>query len=654
MTPRRWTFRTLPEELRDTRLWRQVDSTALPQEEKGRFARIARAVEAYVATGHLTAISEEEGLRPEEIIRALNRCVACSADGSIMGWTGILKGARLDTYRRGADLPTGRSGRARGFVGSFAAFLTEHPDIKEKLDTLILKKNKRGVMHESRISAKSVHATLVGMCEEAGLTWEDYPLNSKSRGRRSVERYMQDLIQTNPATGTRARYGAEAAGRLRVGTGNPRRTQSIAPFDLVGLDAHKLDCIGTVRINGPAGPQWVPIERLWIVPVLEHECRAILGYSVGIRTECSAGTIEDALKSSLTIWRPRQLKIPGMTYLPNAGMPSSVYPELAGCAWVTLTVDNASAHYAKAIAERARRRMAFFLTYGAIGKWEHRGVLERLMRTLETYGFQRLPSTTGTGPRDIRRENPARKAVDARIEWEVLLDIVDVILANYNATPTEALGNRSPLSALRDHLSGPVPTFLARPLPPPTACQPEMGIVVERSTVRGSQENGKRPYICIDRVNYTSPLLSSSMALINRELLVHIDESDMRTVRAYFSSGEELGTLRASGGWSRTKHTREMRKLVNSLRGSGELTIHPGQDPIEVTLSHFASASYSESGKRPHKISKSATQVAHIAHVSGLPIPDAKSPFPTQGASIPSCTTPSRLVKRPNWKTVIK
>lgn len=652
---RRWSFRTLPQELRDTRLWRQVDVASLPTEDDERFTRMKRAVEAYVATGRITAISEEEDILPEEIIRALNRCVACAPDGSIMGWTGLLKGGRIDAYRRGADLPTGRPGRARGFVGAFAAFLVEYPQIKEKLDALILKQNKRGVIHESRIAAKSVHATLVRLCEVEGLTREHYPLNSKSQGRRSVERYMQELVQTHVAAGTRARYGNEAAARLRIGTGHPRRIQSVAPFDLVGLDAHKLDCIGTVRINGPAGPQWVPMERLWIVPVLEHETRAILGYSVGIRTECSAGTIESALKSAMTTWSPRQLRVPGMTYLPNAGMPSGIFPELAERGWVTLTVDNAAAHYAKAIAERARRRIGCFITYGPIGRWDHRAVLERLMQTLEKYGFQRLPSTTGTGPGDTRRDNPVRKAVEAKIEYELLLDIIDVILANYNVTPTEALGNRSPLSALRDHLYGSTSTFLARSLPPPTACQPDLGIVVERKTVRGSQEKGRRPYICLDRVNYTSPLLASSMALIGRELLIHIDESDMRTVRAYFSSGEELGYLTASGGWARTPHTREMRKLINSLRDNGELIIHSGQDPIEAALSYLANAAYAVAEKRPHKVSKTATKVAHIAQVSGLPIPDAVLlPATPAGAAIPSSTVPSRLVKTPVWKTVIK
>jgi hypothetical protein len=63
-----------------------------------------------------------------------------------------------------------------------------------------------------------------------------------------------------------------------------------------------------------------------------------------------------------------------------------------------------------------------------------------------------------------RRSHTVRKAVAAKIEWELLLDIIDVLMANYNVTPTEALGNRAALSALRDHLCGSPPTFLPRPL----------------------------------------------------------------------------------------------------------------------------------------------------------------------------------------------
>ena len=100
MATRRWTFRTLPQELRDTRLWRHVDVTALEEHERPRFERMQRAVEAYITTGQLTAISEEQGLAAEEILRSLNRCTALSTDGSIMGWAALLKSERIGRYQR--------------------------------------------------------------------------------------------------------------------------------------------------------------------------------------------------------------------------------------------------------------------------------------------------------------------------------------------------------------------------------------------------------------------------------------------------------------------------------------------------------------------------------------------------------------------------
>jgi hypothetical protein len=228
------------------------------------------------------------------------------------------------------------------------------------------------------------------------------------------------------------------------------------------------------------------------------------------------------------------------------------------------------------------------------------------------------------------------------------------VLADYNVTPTEALGNRTPLSTLRDHLSSAEPTFLPRPLPPATVTQPDIGIVVETRTVRGNKETGKRPYICIDRVNYTNPLLANSMSLIKRELLVHIDEQNMQRVRAFWPTGEELGFLAASGGWGRTPHTREMRKLVNSLRDSGEFILQAGQDPIEAALAYYANRSYEDAQKRPHKVSKNATKVAHIAQVSGLPIPEAQKVNQPQPVAQSTERWPSKLVKTPVWKTIVK
>jgi hypothetical protein len=356
-------------------------------------------------------------------------------------------------------------------------------------------------------------------------------------------------------------------------------------------------------------------------------------------------------------------------------LPSGRFPELIGRAWAAMMVDNAAVHYARAIAERARQRLGCAVNYGPVGHWEHRPALERVMRTLEAHGFQRLPSTMGTGPLDPAKDDPVRKAIELGIDWEVLLDLIDVVIANYNVTPNEALGNRSPLSLLQDYVGSGSLDFLPRRLPPPVATVAELGVTIETRAVRGKLRQGRRPYIEIDRVHYTSPVLSSCFGLIGKKMRVHIRESNMCSVTAYHESGELLGILQAQGAWGQTAHTREMRKQINALRDSGELVVGYEDNPVVALLHYLGSQAHKDAEKKPMKISRSATQLARAAEASGLPVlPHSASPpapvpvpvpvsvpvlalisTPDPGAPAKPPASPlSALVTPPQWKTVIR
>ncbi len=276
-----WTYRTLPAELANTALWRKVDVTALSEPERERFERLQRAIQAYVKTGHLCATSNEAGISDGEIIRLLNRCVTAAQDGNLVGWPALISGHRVGGYVRAMDLPSGRAGCACGFAGSFKIFLREHPDIKHTIDTLALKRKEKGVVHEARISVKNLHEIFKKLCLQVGITHEEYPLNSKSCAKRSLGRYMKQLEFENAGESVAARYGAEASKRLSVGTGFSPHLLSFAPFDLVGLDAHKTDCIGIIRINGPEGPQRVPIQRIWIITQVSIMCPSWMTNTTG-------------------------------------------------------------------------------------------------------------------------------------------------------------------------------------------------------------------------------------------------------------------------------------------------------------------------------------------------------------------------------------
>ncbi len=652
----RYTFRTLPPEYRELERWRTVDVSALPDDEQERFTRLKSAIEAYLRTGKLSSASKDTGISRAQILRALNRCTTIADDELIWGWAGLIRGLRLKAYHRTAALPTGSPGSVSGFAGCFDQFLRGHETIRIALDELILKKGGLRKAHEARISIKSLTLRFRDLCREAGIQEYEYPLNVLSQARRSMSRYVVEVLQRNVVKGTRARFGDVAARHLPVATGYGGLPFVFAPMDIAGLDAHEIHCVGCVIVNGPAGPQRIAIERLWLVCTIEGVSHAVLGYSIGIRTEVSAATVEDALIASTIKWQPRKLSIRGLRYREGAALPSGVLPELVGCFPAILKVDNAAVNYSRRIAERARRRLGCAVTFGAVGHWEHNPVVERLFKTLETYGFQRLPSTTGSNVTDTIKAEAVAKAMKLGITWDALLDLTDVIIANYNATPSRGLGGQSPLKVLENNLKLVSPLFLPRRLPPPTFDQPDLGVTVETRVVRGSQRHGRRPYTEIDGVRYTNALLARSFGLIGKQVLVHIRDANMCAVSAYFDNGQELGRLTAQGAWGRTPHTREMRKQIRAMQTAGEMILAPGDDPIEHFLKVLASRAYQNAMNHPNRVSRVGTKLASAANVSGKPIPEAEIQPEVTSATLGDTRNQNRpipaSIKSPVWKSV--
>jgi hypothetical protein len=167
-----------------------------------------------------------------------------------------------------------------------------------------------------------------------------------------------------------------------------------------------------------------------------------------------------------------------------------------------------------------------------------------------------------------------------------------------------------------------------------------MHVDTESRPVRGNLAQGRRPYVRVDDVMYTNQMLANCPSLIGRPVTVHIDSNDMRHVKAFLPDGQPLGILMAQSGWSRIRHSRQMRKLINQLRKTRQLIRSPGEDWVEAYLHTRTREAAKAAVARPGKVSKEATQVADIAHRSGLNIPVV--PDPSDGsATATTGTTPS-------------
>jgi len=118
-------------------------------------------------------------------------------------------------------------------------------------------------------------------------------------------------------------------------------------------------------------------------------------------------------------------------------------------------------------------------------------------------------------------------------------------------------------------------------------------------TIRGNMKEGKRPYVEILGVRYTSEILSQQPELIGKKLVIYIDPQDGRFAHAYFADkGEELGLLDAKGFWGRTPHTLEMRKAI--LDGKIRQFEHEldKEDPIHNYLDQQAKDALTEKKAR--------------------------------------------------------
>ena len=621
-----YTIKTLPPEWRDTNLWPSIDLSQLDKIERERFDRLAAGLMLYLRSGSRSAAAKAAGCSGTSLVRLLNRCVQVSADGCITGWAGLIAHRRVVAYTRRIPLPTGPRAGEGGGAGAFARLLTQHSDIRQLLDDAIDKGIGRGAVRGQLPSAKVIFALFKRWCEKH-LSSDDYPLNSKTKGRRSLERYVKEAIAARP----RAKdtwFGQTAASGLRVGTGVKSFDFGQLPFDLVGLDAHKLHAVGIVVVNGPAGPQKVPIERLWIYTAVDVATRAILGYSVAIRTEPTAAHLEEALSSALTPWKPRDLRIAGMSYRRGAGLPCGSIEGLLSCRPVALRIDNAAQHFAHRIIHGVRRRLGCVVSWGPVGAWWANAITERVFGILELHGFQRLPSSMGSNALDPQRRDPVRQAIAHAIEWQELVDLVDVSVANYNAEPQRGLGQRSPLDVMRAYLDAEPPTLLPRVGVPPTVTAPALGISVENKFVRGTCKKGRivRPYVQVDGVRYSNPVLSSRFDLIGQSLVVHVQENDMREMGAFLNDGNDIGALCAlDRGWQKSPHNRDMRKQINRLVNDGQL-LSDSEDLVAMYLEYLSAKAHVEAKARPGKVSRTATVLAEAAHTSGLPLPTGINP----------------------------
>ncbi|WP_322093949.1 integrase core domain-containing protein [Paraburkholderia bannensis] len=605
----------------DLRNWPAIDLLALSAERRALYLRRERAVRLYLDGATDSQIRATCALGRAEVYRLLTeRCLRQHPDGRVFGWRGLLPHARVKRYDRTAPLRL--NAWSGGAVGALQWVFESNSgrDLEAKLRERIL--GKRGELESLRRPRMAIFRWFLAELRQRGFERRgEWPFNVEKRGYVTLIRYIDRVLDEHPSRARQLAGGNEAVRKALAGDGT--RRPPIALFDRVECDAHKLDARMMVLVPSPhGGTEPRMIHRLWVVVLLEITSRAVIGYHLSLRRECSAEDVLRAVRCALSPWTPRELLFSDEAYLPGAGLPSYRLPHLAGACWNEFSVDGALANVCARVENVLRDVVGARIvspqdsvSYAQRRSKDDRPFIESFFGHLAAGGFHRLSTTTGSSPDDKRGTDPEAAAFSTRFQLEYAQELLDTLIANYNATPHSGLGYRSPLEQLErlttDDLALPIRKA------DPDAVRRMVG-TRKLCTLLGGIKTGRRPHFNFANAHYSAEWLCLRTDLLGQTLWLQLDnEDDARHATVSTQQGLFLGVVRAAPPWHLSPHSLYIRQTIRSLEKRRLLHLANNGDAIEALIRY---AEASPDGKLPaHPAYLEARRILqqHAEHLAG-------------------------------------
>lgn len=382
---------------------------------------------------------------------------------------------------------------------------------------------------------------------------DHYPLNTPDRGRRALLDYLR-----------RQRVTAVVPGSLEMEHASSYRWDDAfrgSLFDRTEFDAHRIDVEGTLSIEVPQGGKVEKsITTLWLLVEVETRSRAIISWSLRVGRGYNNLDVAACLATGLRPWVPRELTIPDLAYAPGAGMPTGMEPALAARRSRSIAMDNALAHSALDLEAAICRSRGGVVIFGRAHEPRSRPIVEQLFSRLERGALRKIPG----GFEPAKRLGESKRRVSKipgkqhAFQLSAFEELVDVIVANYNATVHPALGSLSPLQFLR------IQPQAAFEFSPDTGEQDADALCTTLTplVVHGNRSQGVAPHVNYKYVKYRGVGLDGRWELIGQTVMARVNRHDLRTLMLTRSATAPLCVVRAARPWDRTAHDETTRMLI--------------------------------------------------------------------------------------------
>jgi putative transposase len=623
----------VPADLKQLESWPTVDISALSENDLAGFKARCDAIRLFLdeANFPISSITSATGVQPAALYRVLKRCWTKHDDGQIYGFRGAIPYARFKAYARTAPVLATFDGHG-GASGAFERLLNTYPKIRQLLLKHAKNRNKKikGAT-VFRMSIEEIHQKFQQACRDEGIGPTEYPFSESRLAFRSVQKFFKQTADKDFSAAVAHAGGKKARAAVSTLEQAPAATRA---FEVIQFDGHKIDLRLTVKMTDPHGfERLLEINRVWILVLLDVFTRAVIGYGLTLSKEYNKDDVAMAFQAALVPFKPRDYQIPHLAIRPGGGFPSAVIQRTAYACWDWFAIDGAKAHLAADTLVRLNEIVGCWTDNGPAGEPNARPFIERFFHLISKHFAHKLPGSLGNSPDSIEKLL-CDVGGDLRllVEYEELEDLIEVVVGNYNGAAHSGVGGRTPLEAMALSVERqPYLRTLPRQLRGSLCLLQEARVV----TVKGAVKDGVRPHINFSNVKYTSDILADNAALIGKKIRIYYDVRDIRTVKAYFDDGSELGVLRAARPWCFTPHSLRVRQEIFRLLAEKKIALHDGDDPMEV----WAKFKWAESKTSR----KAANDLAKAHKANTLP---AFRPMAQVETLVPKSTDTDAVVER--------
>ncbi|MGZ8160333.1 MAG: hypothetical protein ACXWT1_20035 [Methylobacter sp.] len=544
------------------------------------FDRRENAIRHYIAGLTTVDIAKQTGVAQNQLATLLKRCLGVHPDGRIFGFRALIAHVRVKTYQR--QQTPGALSEYTGNAGLFSQLLEAYPALEEMIRRELHARKVRITREPPNLrllGIEGLHRRFIHLCRELGLRPNDYPLNTQELGIRSLSAFVKRCIGEDFE---RAAHYAGATHIKGPASIDPHlsATAVTRPLENVEFDGHLLDIPLQLTIPDPvAGERTVQLERVWLLVVIDVLSRAVLSYHLVLDRQYRAYDVICTVEKALIPHPSHTFTLPGAALPAQGGFPNQIFPELAYATWDCFRFDRAKAHWADDTIRVLCDFIGCIAHSGPPYQPNERPFIERFFGTLTTHFSHRLPGGMKTKLKSLRYPKSGEGLSITLAELE---DLLEIMTAHYNGSPHESLNGRTPLEQLAYFLREkhtPL-RWLAAPHRR-NLCLMQMP---RQAIVRGSVGRGVRPYVHFLGVRYSNELLAHLPNLINQPIQVYYHPEDLRTLRAFYPDGNELGTLFAAHPWRETRHSETLRQDIFRQRRAGRLKLRHGDDPITAYI----------------------------------------------------------------------